>query len=243
MSDTYNVRFYTGKYPNRQQQANKDKCICYVEQHLNAAASAKAGYSVVITGYNCSETSKSWGRWYAQRVGKVFAIPVKGDRGIKVGGYNGRGNSNLKHTNMPAILLEPLFGSNPQHAEWIRSEDGQNKLAGVLADSIRKFFPEGGKVGFSVGHKGKPDSDDRGAAVYGSTDMREADYAEIVLNKAAAMLVKQPVQEPAEEEEDHQICVVKNNKQIWSYADLDENDEVFWNEENRTLFIFSNSEQ
>ena len=43
---------------------------------------------------------------------------------------------------MPAILLEPLFVSNPRHAEIVRSEDGQMRpRARVLVDSIKRFFP------------------------------------------------------------------------------------------------------
>ena len=41
---------------------------------------------------------------------------------------------------MAAILLEPLFVSNPRHAEIVRSEDGQMRLARVLVDSIKRFF-------------------------------------------------------------------------------------------------------
>jgi hypothetical protein len=78
---------------------------------------------------------------------------------------------------MPAILLEPLFGSTPRHAEIIRSHEGQRKLAQVLVASILCMFPDGGLCGFSVGHKGKTSNpDDRGAAVHG-TDLMEADYA------------------------------------------------------------------
>jgi hypothetical protein len=91
---------------------------------------------------------------------------------------------------MPAILLEPLFGTTPHHAEQIRSELGRRKLAQVLVASIYCHFPAGGVVGFSVGHKyrtSKPN--DRGARVLLATDgLAEADYAEMVLTQAAALL-------------------------------------------------------
>jgi len=51
---------------------------------------------------------------------------------------------------MPAILLEPLFTSNPQHAEWLRSETGQIRLAQIICDSIQRFFQTGGLIGFSA---------------------------------------------------------------------------------------------
>lgn len=183
----YEVRFYKGNYSQRQAQANADHCVAYVEHHFNSSGNPDAGYAVVITGSNASQTSKDWGRWYAHAVADEFGIKTGGDDGIMVGGYGGRGDGNIIKTHMPAILLEPLFVSNPQHAEWVRSEDGQDRLARNLVDSIRQFFPDGGLIGFSVGHKYKSSRpDDRGAAVVGGGT--EADYAEIVLEKARQLL-------------------------------------------------------
>jgi hypothetical protein len=110
-----------------------------------------------------------------------------GETGIVVVGYGGRGDSNIKFTAMPVILLEPLFASNTNQAEIIRSENGRERLAKVLADSIRQYFPKGGLIAFSVGHKYKTSSpNDRGAAVIGGGN--EADFAEMVLIKVQALL-------------------------------------------------------
>ena len=88
---------------------------------------------------------------------------------------------------MPVILLEPLFASNTNQAEIIRSENGRERLAKVLADSIRQYFPKGELIAFSVGHKYKTSSaNDRGAAVIGGGN--EADFAEMVLIKVQALL-------------------------------------------------------
>ncbi len=183
----YTVRFYKGDYFDRQQQANADGCAAYVEHHFNSSENAAAGYAVVIVGSNASQTSRNWGRWYAAAVAREFGIPVGGDGGILVGGYDGRGDGNLRHTSMPAVLLEPLFASNPQHAVWIRSEDGQSRLARILAESVQRFFQGGGLVGFSVGHKYKTSSPhDRGAPVLGGGT--EADFAEKVLQKATSLI-------------------------------------------------------
>jgi len=240
----YDVRFYKGNYSWRQKQANRDKCNAYVEHHFNAA-SKTSNYAVVITGYNASETSKKWGRWYANQVGQQFSVPVAGTGGVLVGGFNGRGNGNLKHTNMPAILLEPLFVSNPTHAEWVRSDAGQNKLAKILADSIIEFFPDGSKIGFSIGHKYKSSRPkDRGAAVYGGGT--EADYAEIVMEKAKVILEnydpsKVTITEAVTEEDvsDNDIRVIKDGKELWIYKDVDEDDYVTWDEINHILYIQS----
>lgn len=129
-----------------------------------------------------------------------------------VGGYNGRGDGNLRLTDMPAILLEPLFASNPQHAEWIRSDAGQARLARILSESIQRFFQKGGVIGFSVGHKYKTSRPNaQGAAVYGGG--WEADYAEKVLEKAKVLL--EAVEQPQLQRE---IRVLHGDKVLWKQA-------------------------
>jgi hypothetical protein len=180
----YRIKFYKGDYFERQQAANADKAVAYVEHHFNSSASPSAGYAVVIVGSNASSTSRNWGRWYAKAVAEQFGTKCGGDDGILVGGWDGRGDGNVKHTRMPAVLLEPLFASNPQQAD-------QAALARILAESVRRFVPDGGLVAFSVGHKYKTSSpNDRGAALCGGGT--EADHAEKVLLKAAKLLTEEP---------------------------------------------------
>jgi len=184
---SYRLRFYRGEYRERQRDANSDGAVCYVEHHFNSCGFPEVDYTVVILGSNASETSREWGRYYAHGVSDEFDTPLGGNDGIKVGGYSGRGNKNLYYARMPAILVEPLFASNPTHAEIIRSEEGQERLAKILADSIHRFFPDGGLVAFSVGHKYKTlNPRDRGARLRGGGT--EADYAELVLLKAKTLL-------------------------------------------------------
>jgi hypothetical protein len=176
---------------------------------------------VVITGSNASQTSKNWGRWYAAAVAREFDIPVSGDRGIVVGGYGGRGDYNLKFTDMPAILLEPLFASNPQHVQWICSESGQTRLAMILCESIQRFFQGGGLIGFSVGHKYKTSKpDDRGARVFGGDS--EADYAEVVLEKAKTLL-----EAVAGQQQEREIKVVRDNDVLWKQS-VDADADISW---------------
>ena len=177
----YTVKFYTGNYRERQEAANADGAICYVEQHFNAGG---GNYSLVVVGENSSKKSQEWGQDYSYAIALEFEIKNKG---IAIGGLDGRGDDNVRHTDMPAILLEPLFCDNPDHAQIIRSAVGQDALAVLLAQSIWKHFPKGGLVAFSIGHKGKRSNpNDRGASVLGGG--MEADYAEAVLLKAKALL-------------------------------------------------------
>ena len=226
----YEVRFYKGDYSERQRRANADQAIAYVEHHFNSSSSPTAEYTVVITGSNASQTSRNWGRWYAQAISREFEVPVGGDQGIMVGGYDGRGDGNLRHTDMPAILLEPLFASNPRHADIVRSEDGQMRLARVLVDSIKRFFPDGGLIAFSVGHKYKTSNpSDRGAALVGGGT--EAEFAEKVLRRPRRCCMASPA--PSEE---RHVRVVKGEATLLDEV-IDEDAQMVWDPERCLLRI------
>lgn len=226
----YTVRFYKGDYFDRQQAANADKAVAYVEHHFNSSSSPTANYAVVVVGSNASSTSRNWGRWYARAVAEQFGTKVGGDGGILVGGWDGRGDGNVKHTKMPAVLLEPLFASHPQQADIIRSEAGQQALARILAESIRRFFPDGGLIAFSVGHKYKTSSpNDRGAMLAGGGT--EADHAEKVLEKAAKLLTEEPAA-PTQ----RLLRVMKGDRLLFETA-VDEDAVLVWSSERNLLFI------
>jgi hypothetical protein len=226
----YTVKFYKGDYFQRQQAANADKAVAYVEHHFNSSASTTAGYAVVVVGSNASSTSRNWGRWYAKAVAEQFGTRVGGDQGLLVGGWQGRGDGNVKHTKMPAVLLEPLFASNPQQAEIIRSDAGQAVLARILAESIRRFFPDGGLVAFSVGHKYKTGNPaDRGAALAGGGN--EADHAEKVLEKTAQLLTAEPAAPTP-----RLLRVMRGDKLLFE-TPVDEDAVLVWSSDRNLLFI------
>ena len=188
----YKVKFYKGDYSARQRAANSDAAVLYVEHHFNGG-SATANYALCNVATNAGKTSKAIASDYVHRVAKAFVVPVANNDfasgGVSVGGYNRRGNGNLFYTNMPSVLLEPLFATNPKQAEIIHSEAGRDKLAACLAETIKQFFPHGGLIAFSVGHKYKTSAPrDRGVAVFGGGC--EADYAEDVLRRAERLLTK-----------------------------------------------------
>lgn len=227
---SYTVKFYKGDYIDRQKAANADQAVAYVEHHFNSSSSPSADYAVVVVGSNASNTSRNWGRWYAKAIAEQFGTRVGGDQGILVGGWDGRGDGNVKHTKMPAVLLEPLFASHPQRAEAIRSEAGQAALARILAESIRRFFPDGGLIAFSVGHKYKTSSpNDRGAALAGGGT--EADYAEKVLQKAEVLLTSEPAA-PAQ-----RMLRVMKGEQLLFETPVDEDAVLTWSSDRNLLFI------
>lgn len=186
----FQTLFVKGDYPARQRQANAANAVLYIEQHFNGG-SAEASYALANVGTNSGAKSKSIAKDYVDEICAAFGVKAANNDfatgGVSVGGYKGRGNGNLTLTNMPAVLLEPLFATNPKYAEIIRSEDGQRNLASCLVRTIKRNFPQGGLIAFSVGHKYKTSEPaDRGVALAGGGT--EADYAEKVLLKAKEML-------------------------------------------------------
>jgi hypothetical protein len=225
----FKVKFYEGEYLDRQLAANKDKAVAYVEHHFNSAGPT-ANYALVVVGSNASQTSVNWGSWYAKAVAEQFQSKVFREDGVSRGGLDGRGDGNVKHTTMPAVLLEPLFVSNPQQADIVRSASGQAALARILAESIRRFFPKGGLIAFSVGHKYKTSRpNDRGAALAGGGV--EADYAEKVLQQAAALLTEaQAAPQP------RMLRVMQGDKLLFE-TQVDEDAVVVWSSDRQLLSI------
>jgi N-acetylmuramoyl-L-alanine amidase len=186
----FTVKFYQGDYKARQELANADKCIAYVEHHFNNINDDSAGYPAVVVARNASQQCFKWGRSYAQLLIETFGIPGSGDKGVNIGGLNGMSDSSLKFAAMPAILVEPFSVINPNHAQWIKSDEGRQKLAEILRESIKENFPDGGLIGFSVGHKYKKSTpQDKGAPLCGGG--YEADFAEMVLKKAEELMMSQ----------------------------------------------------
>lgn len=46
----------------------------------------------------------------------------------------------MKHTDMPATLVEVAFISNPQEEQLLNSEEGIKKAAQGIADGIADYF-------------------------------------------------------------------------------------------------------
>lgn len=181
----YQIYWATGATRTRQMDAGREGCIAYVEHHFNALEKDNPDTqadnpALALVGSNASIRSFTWAHTYTKLISAEFGIRNAGViRGPK------RGNWNVYYTKCPAILVEPLFCSDPEQAKLIKSDGGQARLAYCLARSIRETFPEGGKVAFSVGHKYRPPprGRDLGAPVFGGG--WEADYAEKVLQLAA----------------------------------------------------------
>jgi hypothetical protein len=182
----YSVLQCRGPVSYRQQLARQRGCVAYVEQHLNAAASLSANYSMAIVGPGC-ERSKAMAREYTRLCALEFRSR---DGGVLVGH---RGFGNVASAGCPHFLAEPGFVSNPEFARVARTGEGIDALARCLVQAIRTHIP-GGLVGLSVGHKYR-EKPDPGAPVYVPPGeprdglLWEADLADATITAATEMLV------------------------------------------------------
>jgi predicted acylesterase/phospholipase RssA len=182
----YTVKLYDGEPAELPQRVKGDGCVCYAEQHFGWGPNESVpSRSMVITASNATEYTKNWGRWYAREVSREFSIALGGNEGISE-------DSQVRPAldqRLGRFEVPPLFINNAAAAQIVRTEQGQERLARVLSDSIRHFFPAGGLVCLSNGHPGDPlhpDVGRQGASLKdGGT---EVVFSHLVLLKAMAQL-------------------------------------------------------
>ena len=163
----YKVKVYKGWYKARQLKANKDGACLYIEHHFNSHIAPKPNYAMVIVKPKCGDKTKQIAAKYCDYLHKYFDIDLYDKTGINVAGFNGRGVGSLTYCKMPALLVEPLFLSSEAMQSLIVEDWGsvKTKLVDALYNTITDFFPDGGTIALSVGHKYKlkPKHLDRGA--------------------------------------------------------------------------------
>ena len=203
----YKVIFYTGNYSERQAAANKDNCQLYIEQHLNSIlhddmSTTTDNYIMACVASNASARTQVIGMTYAKNVQLRLEQALVGNfplaRSQDFPGTTrlvrgARGEANIFHAKMPALLLEPMWVSDLTSSKSLLEGTAVKALAKALIDTIEEHFPDGATIGFSIGHKGKASAPhDRGAPICDGVDnpqkLCEADLAEQILTRAATIL-------------------------------------------------------
>lgn len=163
ISDARRVVFLTGDYgvrPIRQRQAVAAGCALTVDFHFNSNGPAARGAEVYFrTNHN---PSKELARRVIQNF-QALGLPDHGDPLKSATDGEGRAAFINRYQNT-AILLEPLFVSNLQQAQWLHEPGNLDNLARAVADAIRSSTNPADVIGLSIGHLGKDSSpSDRGA--------------------------------------------------------------------------------
>jgi hypothetical protein len=177
-------------YRARQIYANEQGAVCYLEGHYNAKEYDKPGTqdnpALAVIASNSSQKTRDMGRWFCAEISKAFGHP---NGGLYVRGPNENGYGNVAYAKGNSLLLEPLFVSDEEQARIAKSPVGIETIATIIFQMIVKFYPNGGLIALSPGHKYKVTSpSDRGAPVHPSVGGWEADLAELYMKRLAELL-------------------------------------------------------
>jgi peptidoglycan hydrolase-like protein with peptidoglycan-binding domain len=191
------ITWLTGDYAdvnNRQNQAADRGCAVTIDFHFNGNGPDAKGGEI----------------WYkpadakAKALGQVIldtfsglGLPFHGSEPLKEAVLGNRA-SFIRHYRNPAILIEPLFVSNPgaNQAGWIHQKDNVQALAQKIAEALEAATDnENSLIGLSIGHIYKPSNHaDTGVdCVRGDT---EADHARAVAEAVGTILTGAPVTAP-----------------------------------------------
>lgn len=121
----------------RAEIANQLKPLIFVSLHYNFAASKEAS-GVEVYYYKTKETterSKKSKQLADQVLKKILAATQAKSRGVKHGNF-----AVIRETEMPAILVEGGFLSNPEERDLIKSASYLKKLAWGIAQGIETYL-------------------------------------------------------------------------------------------------------
>lgn len=177
--------FLTGDYATRVKprmiQARSEGCALTLDFHFNSNGSSAIGSEV----YYKDGDGKS--KEVAKAVIDVFRSLNLPDHGDPLKPASGSRAAFILAYENSAVLLEPLFISNPTQAAWIQDAANLASLGQGIARAIKACTSPGDKIGLSVGHFGKDSApDDRGARH--AFEGWEAEYAKRLAETVARHL-------------------------------------------------------
>lgn len=115
--------------------ANNSNAQIFISLHLNGSKNKEACGTETLyfkSGNIYSESGRKLAEIMQTELVKILRRP---DRGIK-----GRNLPILKKTVMPAVLIEPLFITNREEEELLRSEEWRQRIAMAVLRGIEKYF-------------------------------------------------------------------------------------------------------
>lgn len=170
---------YTGPF-DRQQQAQDEHCLVVVEIHFNAVADPSAEGGEVHYKLN-DNVSRDFAEAMMAEI-RATGLPAHGNQPVKSTTVATR-SAWIDFYSMPAIVIEPLFISNPNQAQWLH--DHMDNLAQAIAAAIRGSFLGGGRIGLSAGHAGKSHPDPGASCAKQDT---EAEHTVDLRDRVASLL-------------------------------------------------------
>ena len=124
--------------PGRVEIANQSACNIFVSIHFNSSSSPLAqGIEVFFSEAGEKTRSKSSKKLADSILSRVIRRTSASSRGVKRGNFYV-----IRETNMPSVLVEGGFISNPEERSFLKSRDYQEKIARGIADGIDSYFKQ-----------------------------------------------------------------------------------------------------
>lgn len=133
------VRVYSDKekveLKQRLKRAQSSGADILISIHLNSSKSSRAGgCEVLYSNLNHEISSKS------EKLAKTLAKEIANSLGINCRGAKVRNDLYLlKNSKIPAVIIEPLFISNPEE-EMLLKNEGIRKIASAILRGILKYY-------------------------------------------------------------------------------------------------------
>lgn len=118
---------------DRASKANEVDAKIFVSIHCNSAANE---------GANGTEVYYSVGSNSGKLLARTIHSPLIRATGLSDRGVKSARFYVLRHTRMPATLVELAFISNPNEEELLRSEEFQARVAGAIAAGVMAYLAE-----------------------------------------------------------------------------------------------------
>jgi len=153
------VVMLTGDYVGhhaRQAQAKAAGCHLSIEFHFNSNGSTSIGSDVF---YKQGDTASRNAAQLLQGGFNQLFVNQQGWGGNALASNEDGGRSAfIDYYSNPAVLIEPLFVSNKQQADWIHDDANIARLAQTVAAALVAATQPGDLIGLSIGHLGKDSS-------------------------------------------------------------------------------------
>lgn len=124
----------------RARRANELKGHVLISIHLDGSADPKVGGSSTYY-FSRGKNYSSSGKRLAQFIQEEFLFSLKRkDKGVR-----GKNFEVLRKTLMPAVLVEPVFITNPDEERLLMDEAFRQKVAVAIFDGVKRFLEENAK--------------------------------------------------------------------------------------------------
>lgn len=117
--------------------ANKNKAALFVSIHFNASKNKEAkGIEV----FYCNGSTEPWRTLASRRLANCILFQVLDQtqahsRGVKSGNFHV-----IRETNMPAVLVEGGFVTNPEERSLLKDRKYLDSIAEGIAEGVDKYF-------------------------------------------------------------------------------------------------------